>query len=178
MRVPTTPAHLFFLRSKKILASHRGRGGALYVTLALGANNREGKEIVKGKASRIQSSGIGSSALLCVRRNAQHREIKLPKSARFTLITAAMVAVRTGGPIDCPVSPPPLLSQNIQPHGELCELSSHVFWTLNLWTHQPGSHRISPPYFYGACLHFYAEKDTAVLLSLVDREVEFCVPTN
>ena len=36
--------------------------------------NREGKEKAKGKASRIQSSRIGST-LVCVRRNAQHREL-------------------------------------------------------------------------------------------------------
>ena len=35
----------------------------------------------------------------------------------------------------------------------LCVLSSHLFWTSNLWTHQPGSHRISPPSFCGACLN-------------------------
>ena len=29
-------------------------------------------------------------------------------------------------------------------------------------TYQPGSHRISPPSFCGACLNFYREKDLAV----------------
>ena len=108
MRVQTTPAHLFFLR-KKIPASHRGA-------------NRESKERVKGKASRIQSSRIGS-ALVCVRRNIQHREFKLPKSTRFALITAIRVAVPTGGPTGCLVSPPPLFSQNIQSHEK--SLTSH-----------------------------------------------------
>ena len=38
------------------------------------------------------------------------------------------------------------------------------------------SHRIfNPPSFCGACLDFCREKD---FLSLVDREVEFCVLTN
>ena len=46
--------YLFFLR-KKILASHRAQGGTPTVSLSLGAN-REGKERVKGKASRIHSS--------------------------------------------------------------------------------------------------------------------------
>ena len=66
-----------------------------------------------GKASRIQSSLIGS-ALVCVRRNVQHRELKLSLSTRFALITAVMVAVPTGGPTGCLVSPPPLFSQDIQ----------------------------------------------------------------
>ena len=61
------------------------------VSLALGAN-RKGKGRVKGKASRVQSSRIGS-ALVCVRRNAQHPELKLPESTRFVLNTVLMVAV-------------------------------------------------------------------------------------
>ena len=41
------------------------------------------------------------------------------------------------------------------------------------------SHRIfNPPSFCGACLDFCREKDSAIFLSLVDREVEFCVLTN
>ena len=49
-------------------------------------------------------------------------------------------------------------------------------------TYQPGddtggrSHRISPPSFCGACLNFYREKDSAVSLSLIDREVDFVYP--
>ena len=109
MRVPTTPAHLFFLR-KKIPASHRARVGTSTVSLAQGAN-REVKERVKGKASRVQSTRIGS-ALVCVRRNVQHRELKLSKSPRFALVTVVMVAVLTG----CVVSPPPLFSQDMQSH--------------------------------------------------------------
>ena len=50
-------------------------------------------------------------------------------------------------------------------------LSSHLFWTSDLWTHKPGSHRISPPSF---CVVTRIQ----LSLSLVDREVEFCVPTN
>ena len=109
MRVPTTPAHLFFLR-KKIPASHRARVGTSTVSLAQGAN-REVKERVKGKASRVQSTRIGS-ALVCVRRNVKHRELKLSKSPRFALVTVVMVAVLTG----CVVSPPPLFSQDMQSH--------------------------------------------------------------
>ena len=107
--VPTTPAYISFLR-KKIPASHRTRDGTSIVSLALGAN-REGKKRIKGKASRVQSTRIGS-ALVCVRRNVQHRELKLSKSTRFALITVVMVAVPTG----CVVSPLPLFSQNIQSH--------------------------------------------------------------
>ena len=84
VRVPTTPAHLFF-RRKKIPASHGARVGTSTVSLALGAN-REGKERVKGEASRVQSTRIGS-ALVCIRRNVQHRELKLFKSTRFALVT-------------------------------------------------------------------------------------------
>ena len=108
MRVPTTSAHLFFLR-KKTPASHRARVGTSTVSLARA--NREVKERVKGKASRVQSTRIGS-ALVCVRRNVQHRELKLSKSTRFELVTVVMVAVPTG----CVVSPPPLFSQNMQSH--------------------------------------------------------------
>ena len=46
-------AHLFFLR-KKIPASQKARVGTSTVSLARGAN-REVKERVKGKASRVQS---------------------------------------------------------------------------------------------------------------------------
>ena len=54
--------------------------------------NREGKKRFKGKASRIQSSRIGS-ALVCVRRNAERRKLKLLESARFVLSTVVMIAV-------------------------------------------------------------------------------------
>ena len=92
--------------------SHRAQGVPPTVSLALSAN-REGKETVKGKASRIQSSRIGS-ALVCVRRNAQHPELKLPESTRFGLNTVLMVAVSIRGPTGA--SPTPLSSQNIQSH--------------------------------------------------------------
>ena len=45
---------------------------------------------------------------------------------------------------------------------QVCVLSSHLFWTSDMWTHQPRSHRISPPSFCGACLNFSREKDSAV----------------
>ena len=108
MRVPTKPAHLFFLR-KKIPASQKARVGTSTVSLARGAN-REVKERVNGKASRVQSTRIGS-ALVCVHQNVQHRELKLSKSTRFALVTVVMVTVPTG----CVVSPP-LFSQNMQSH--------------------------------------------------------------
>ena len=84
------------------------------MSLALGTN-LEGKERVKGEASRIQSSRIGS-ALVCLRRNAQHLELKLPESTRFVLNTVVMITVSTCGPTGCPVNPPPLSSQNIHSH--------------------------------------------------------------
>ena len=113
MRVPAIPANVFFLR-KKIPTSHRARGGTPTVGLALDAN-REGNERVKGKASRIQSSRLGS-ALVCGCRKVQHRELKLLKSTRFALITAVMVAVPTGGPTGSLVSHSPFFSQNVQSH--------------------------------------------------------------
>ena len=60
------------------------------MSLALGAN-REGKEKIKRKASRIQSNRIGFAPVR-VHRNAQHRELRLPESTRFVLITVVMVA--------------------------------------------------------------------------------------
>ena len=144
MRVLTTPPHLLFLR-KKIPASHRARGGIPTVSLALGAN-RGGKERLKNKARRIQSSRIGS-ALVCVRRNVQHRGLKLPKSTRFALITAVMVAVPTGGPIGCLVSPPPLFSQNIQSHekkntGHRAQNVSPTISSLALGANREGKERV------------------------------------
>ena len=76
----------------------------------MGANH-EGKERVKGKASRIQRSRIGSASV-CVRRNAQTRELKLPESTRFGLSTV-MIAVSPDGPTGCLRSPPPLSPQSI-----------------------------------------------------------------
>ena len=98
--------------TRKSPTSHRAQGVPPNVSLALGAN-REGKGRVKGKASRIQSSRIGS-ALVCVRGNAQHPELKLPESTRFVLKTVLMAAVSTRGPTGA--SPPPLSSQNIPSH--------------------------------------------------------------
>ena len=79
------------------------------ISRPLGAN-REGKESINGKASRIQGSRIGS-ALVCVRRNAQNHELKLPESTRFVLNTILKVAVSTRGPTGA--NPPLLSSQNM-----------------------------------------------------------------
>ena len=84
------------------------------MSFVLGAN-RESKERVKGKASRIQSSRIGS-VLVCVRRNAQLRELTLLEFTRFVLSTVVMIAVSTDGPTGCLVYPHPLSPQNIQSH--------------------------------------------------------------
>ena len=88
--------------------SHRVQGEIKTTSLALGADP-EGKERVKGKACRIQSSRIGS-ALVCVRRKVQHLELRLPECTRFALTTVLMVAVSTCGPIGYPVSPPSFAS--------------------------------------------------------------------
>ena len=65
VRVPTTPAHLFFLR-KKIPASQKARVGTSTVSLAWGAN-REVKERVKGKASRVQSVCVFFPSILDIK---------------------------------------------------------------------------------------------------------------
>ena len=87
-------------------------GGMVFrgvISHPLGAN-REGKESVNGKASRIQGSRIGS-ALVCLRRNEQHHELNLPESTRFVLNTILMVAVSTRGPTGA--NPPLLSAQNM-----------------------------------------------------------------
>ena len=66
------------LTSQNIQSHEKSRGETQTMSLALGTNP-EGKERVKGKASRIQSSRIGS-ALAYVRQNAQHRELKLTRA--------------------------------------------------------------------------------------------------
>ena len=91
---------------EKAPANHGARGETATMSFVPGAN-REGKERVKGKASRIQSSRIGS-VLVCVRRNAQFRELKLVESTRFVLNTVVMIAASTDGPTGCLVCPPPL----------------------------------------------------------------------
>ena len=97
---------------EKSPSSHRTRGETQTISLALGANP-EGKERVKGKASRIQTIRIGS-ALVCIRRNVQQRELKLPESTYFMLVAVVMAAVFTGGSTGCVVGTPPLQSQNVQ----------------------------------------------------------------
>ena len=99
---------------EKSPTSHRAQGASPTISLALG-RNPEGKERVKGKASPIKSSRIGS-ALGCVRRNTQRLELKVLEPTRFVLNTVPMVAVSTCGPTGCPVSPSPLSPQNMQSH--------------------------------------------------------------
>ena len=98
---------------KKAPAGHEARGETPTMSFVPGAN-REGKKRFEGKVSRIQSSRIGS-VLVCVRRNAQRRELKLPESTRFVLSTVVMIAVSTDGPT-CLVYPPSLSPRNIQSH--------------------------------------------------------------
>ena len=95
-------------------ASHRARCKKKTMSLTLG-ENRKGKERVKVKANQIQSSRIGF-ALVCVRRNVQYRELNLPESTRFVLVTVVMVDVFTSGPTSCLVCPPSLSSQNAHSH--------------------------------------------------------------
>ena len=95
--VSTPPLQSQNVQSReKAPASHGARGETPTMSFVPGAN-REGKERVKGKASRIQSSRIGS-VLVFVRRNAQLRELKLLESTRSVLSTVVMIALSTGGP--------------------------------------------------------------------------------
>ena len=113
--VSTPPLQSQNVQSReKAPASHGARGETPTMSFVPGAN-REGKKRFKGKASRIQSSRIGS-VLVCVRRNAQLRELKLLESTRFVFSTVVMIAVSTDGPTGCLVYPPPLSPQNIQSH--------------------------------------------------------------
>ena len=119
---PISPSPLFsqnIQSHEESPESYRAQGVPPTIGLALGVN-REGKERVKGKASRIQSSQI-RSALVCARRNAQRRELKLPGSKQFVLNIVPMVDVSTCGPTG--VSPPPLRSQNMQSREQ--SLTSH-----------------------------------------------------
>ena len=67
------------------------------MSFALGAN-REGKERVKGNTSWIQSSRIGFK-LVCVRRNAQPRELNLPVSTQFVLSTVMIAVFQMDPPV-------------------------------------------------------------------------------
>ena len=98
---------------EKAPASHGAQGETPTMSFVPGAN-REGKERVKSKASRIQSSRIGS-VLVFVRRNAQLRE-QLLESTRFVVSTVVMIAVSTDRPTGCLVCPPPLSPRNMQSH--------------------------------------------------------------
>ena len=63
-------------------------------------------------------------------------------------------------------------------------LSSHLLYTSELWTHQPGPHRRKVT--KDVCLHLpsavlaliFIARSILPSVSLVDHEVEFCVPTN
>ena len=113
--VSTPPLQSQNVQSReKAPASHGARGETPTMSFVPGTN-REGKKRFKGKASRIQSSRMGS-VLVCVRRNAQLRELKLLESTRSVLSTVVMIAVSTDGPTGCLVYPPPLSPQNIQSH--------------------------------------------------------------
>ena len=96
---------------EKAPASHGAQGETPTMSFVPGAN-LEGKERVKGKASRIQNSPKGS-VLVFVRRNAQLRELKLLESTRFVLSTVVMIAVSTDGLTGCLVYHLPLSPRNM-----------------------------------------------------------------
>ena len=130
---------------EKSHTNRRVRGGTPTVSLALGTN-REGRERVKVKASRIQSSRIGSALLVCVRRNVQHRELKLPEFFHVSYAGFCCHGCCVCVGVRC---------HPIYPGRLACGRTSRG--------HIGGrSHRISPPPFCGACLNFSREKDSAV----------------
>ena len=113
--VSTPPLQSQHVQSReKAPASHGARGETPTMSFVPGVN-REGKERVKDKASRMKSSRIGS-VLVCVRRHAQLCELKLLESTGFVLSTVVMIAASIDGPTGCLVYPPPLSPQNIQSH--------------------------------------------------------------
>ena len=113
--VSTPPLQPKNVQSRKKASPNRGARGETPTMSFVPGANREGKERVRGKASPIQGSRIGS-VLVCVRRNAQLRELKLLESTRCVLNTVVMIAASTDGPTGCLVCPPSLSPQNIQPH--------------------------------------------------------------
>ena len=48
-------------------------------------------------------------------------------------------------------------------------VSSHFLDGADLWTHQPGPHRIYPPFFYDACFIFSREKDAVNELDVQNK---------
>ena len=105
---PVRLPHLSYQRiqsHEKNPASHRAQGETPTVCLAL-STDPEGTDMVKGKASRMQSSRTGS-ALVCVHRNAQNCEPNLPVSTRCLVIIDMMVAVS--------IRPPPVSQQVLLP---------------------------------------------------------------
>ena len=122
--------------------------------------NPEGKERVKGEASRIQSSQI-SSALVCVRRNVQHLEIKLLESTRFVLNNVLLmfecvlcVCVAIPFTLDVRIVAVPAGATQAEGHTGFLHIPFAVLALIFL------ARRIQP------------------FLSLINRQVEFCVLTN
>ena len=122
---------------EKSPTNHRAQGVPPTVSLALGAN-RKGKGRVKGKASRIRNSRIGS-ALVCVRRNAQHPE--------RVCVCVFSRSFWTSSSLDVPAG----VTQEEGHTGFFIHLLSAIRALIFL------ARRIQP------------------FLSLVDRELEFCV---
>ena len=62
----------------------------------------------------------------------------------------------------------------------VCVLLSHLFWTSDVWTHQPRSHRRKVTQDFSTFLQrslpqFLSGEMIKTSLSLVDREVDFFV---
>ena len=75
---PPSLSHQNVQSHEKSYTNYSARGETPTISLALDTKS-EGRERVKVKAGWIQCSRIGS-AFVCVRRNVQHRELKLPES--------------------------------------------------------------------------------------------------
>ena len=115
------------------------------------------------------------SALVRVCRNIQHRELKLPKSTRYALMTAVMAAVPTG----CLVSPPPPFSQMFVSLVCMCVCSFFPFiLDVRLVDIPVGATQDFLITLPSAVLApIFLARRTQPFLSLVDRKIEFCVLT-
>ena len=108
--------------------------------------------------------------LVCARRNAQHRELRFPKSARFVLDTILKVAVSTFGPAG--VSPPPVLSRNIQSH-EISSASHRARGETYTTSLALGANREGKGRVKGQASRVQSSRTTSALVC-IRRDVQHC----
>ena len=148
---------------EKSPTSRRAQGETQTISLAQDANPG-GREIVKVKASRIQSIRIGS-ALVCVHRNVQHRELNLYESTSFMPVAVVMAAYLTSGPTGCLliVSTPPLQSQNVQSR-EKAPASHGIRGETLTMSFVPGANREGKKRFKGKASRIQRSRIGSVLV--------------